>query len=61
MVIVVDKSVLVTVFAGKHTGTTGTADGVGHKTVGKKYTLVGNAIDIGSLDESLVVCTDCLQ
>lgn len=57
---VVGEPIGMAMLAGEHTGTAGTADGVGHKTIGETHSVFGNAVDIGGLDEAIVVCADGL-
>ena len=52
---VVSKSVGVTMFSCEKTSTRRRTDGVGDKTIVETYAFVGDAVEIGSADESGVV------
>ena len=53
--LVIGKAVLVAMFAGNHTGTTGTGERVGHKAVYKTYTIAGNTVEVWSLHMGFIV------
>ena len=53
---VISKSVGETMFSREKAGTRRRTDGVGDKTIVETYAFVGDAIEIGSADESGVVC-----
>src|SRR6056297_333658 len=56
---IITQPIKMTVFSGQHDGTTGRTDRVGYKAVVKANTFIGNSIDIGSLDQSVIIATNC--
>ena len=60
-VFVVGKSIDVAVLTSEHAGTTGTGKTVGNETVAEEHTLLGNLVEIGSLDVALAIGTECLS
>ena len=58
---VVGKAVCMAMLTGQQTGTAGTTQRVGNETVGKTDSLFGDAVDVRSLDEPMIIRTDCLK
>lgn len=48
-------------FSGQHTGTTGTTQRVGHKTIGETYTFIGNPVQIGRFHVACVITAHHLR
>ena len=60
-VLVVGETIDVAVLTCEHAGTTGPRKTVGHETVAEEHTLLGNLVEIGSLDVALAIGTECLS
>ena len=60
-VLVIDKAILVAMLSRQHAGPAGSTDGIGHKTIGKTNTIPCDAVDVGGLDVTPVIGTQCLK
>ena len=58
---VVDEAILVAMLTRQHTGPTGSADGIGHETIGEPNAILSDTVDVGCLDVTPVVGTQCLK
>ena len=60
-VLVIDKAILVAMLSRQHAGPAGSTDGIGHKTIGETNTIPCDAVDVGGLDVTPVIGTQCLK
>ena len=60
-VLVVDKAILVAMLSRQHAGPAGSTDGIGHKTIGETNAIPCDTINIGCLDVTPVIGTQCLK
>ena len=60
-VLVIDKAILVAMLSRQHAGPAGSTDGIGHKTIGETNAILSDTVDVGCLDVTPIIGTQCLK